>query len=130
MTIAFLFILSYRLIAMILKLKRIYDNAAEDDGYRVLVDRLWPRGIKKESAKVDLWEKNLAPTTELRKWFNHDLEKWDEFYRRYSEELAKNESYDSFMDSISSYPVVTLLFAAKDTAHNNAVVLRDVINKG
>ena len=115
---------------MILKLKRIYDSAAEDDGYRVLVDRLWPRGIKKESAKVDLWEKNLAPTTELRKWFNHDLEKWDEFYKRYSEELAKNESYDSFMESISSYPVVTLLFGAKDTAHNNAVVLRDVINKG
>lgn len=114
---------------MILKLKRIYDSAAEDDGYRVLVDRLWPRGIKKESAKVDLWEKNLAPTTELRKWFNHDLEKWEEFYRRYSEELAGNDSYESFVESVSSYPVVTLLFAAKDTAHNNAVVLRDMIQK-
>ena len=114
---------------MILKLKRIYDSAAEDDGYRVLVDRLWPRGIKKESSKVDLWEKNLAPTTELRKWFNHDLKKWEEFYRRYSEELAGNDSYESFVESVSSYPVVTLLFAAKDTAHNNAVVLRDVIQK-
>ncbi len=112
---------------MTLKLKRIYETPSEDDGYRVLVDRLWPRGIKKDAAKVDMWTKDLAPSTELRKWFGHDVEKWDEFHSRYSEELADNDAFGPFLTSISKYPVVTLLFGAKDTEHNNAVVLRDVI---
>lgn len=115
---------------MILKLKRIYEEASEDDGFRVLVDRLWPRGIKKESAKVDLWVKDLAPTTELRKWFNHDAAKWDEFHRHYCEELVNNEAFHSFLETIGDHPVVTLLFGAKDTAHNNAVVMRDLIQRG
>lgn len=115
---------------MILKLKRIYEEASEDDGFRVLVDRLWPRGIKKESAKVDLWVKDLAPTTELRKWFNHDAAKWDEFHRRYCEELVNNEAFHSFLETIGGHPVVTLLFGAKDTAHNNAVVMGDLIQRG
>ena len=115
---------------MILKLKRIYEEASEDDGFRVLVDRLWPRGIKKESAKVDLWVKDLAPTTEMRKWFNHDAEKWDELHRRYCEELVNNEAFHSFLETIGCHPVVTLLFGAKDTAHNNVVVMGDLIQRG
>lgn len=112
---------------MMIKLKRIYDTPSPDDGVRVLVDRLWPRGIKKENAKIDAWEKSLAPTTELRKWFGHDVEKWDEFRERYAKELVDNPSFADFAEKISKEAVVTLLFGAKDTIHNNAVVLKDVI---
>lgn len=114
---------------MDIKLKRIYEDASANDGYRVLVDRLWPRGIKKDNAKVDLWVKNLAPTTELRKWFAHDVEKWDVFKTRYSVELANNPEFNSFLQQIKDKPVITLLFGAKDVEHNNAVVMLEVLSK-
>lgn len=112
---------------MIIKTKRIYDIPSDEDGYRVLVDRLWPRGIKKENAKVDLWVKSLAPTTELRKWFAHDVDKWLEFNKRYSSELIGNPDLDSFVQQIKDKDVVTLLFGAKDVEHNNAVVMSEVL---
>lgn len=112
---------------MEIKLKRIYDEASESDGFRVLVDRLWPRGVKKDNARVDLWVKTIAPTTELRKWFNHDVSKWDEFCRRYKQELDTNPDFASFADTVSQHPVVTFLFGAKDTEHNNAVVLKQKV---
>lgn len=107
--------------------KRIYEAASESDGFRVLVDRLWPRGIKKENAHIDLWIKTIAPTTELRKWFSHDVSKWDEFKSRYTTELNKNEDFESFIQQLKDKSVVTLLFGAKDIEHNNAVVLADIL---
>lgn len=114
---------------MDLKLKRIYDIADDNDGYRVLVDRLWPRGIRKENARVDLWIKELAPTTELRRWFSHDITKWDEFYKRYRQELSANPAFGDFVSNVAQRPVVTLLFGAKDIEHNNAVVLADAVRE-
>lgn len=114
---------------MEIKLKRVYDAPLETDGYRVLVDRLWPRGIKKSDAKVDFWAKNIAPSTELRKWFAHDIAKWDEFTQRYKEELKTNDSFASFKKEVSSHSVVTILFAAKDTEHNNAVVVASLLKQ-
>lgn len=114
---------------MNIKIKRIYEEASPDDGYRVLVDRLWPRGIKKENAKVDLWVKNLAPTTELRKWFAHDVNKWSEFKTRYSVELSSNPEFNSFFQQIKDKASVTLLFGAKDVEHNNAAVMLQVLKR-
>lgn len=108
---------------MKISIKRIYDEPSEADGYRVLVDRLWPRGIKKDAAMVDLWAKNIAPSNELRKWFAHDVNKWGEFCKRYKQELENNDAFSRFSAEIQSKPAVTLLFASKDTEHNNAVVL-------
>lgn len=112
---------------MELKLKRIYEIPSETDGYRVLVDRLWPRGIKKENAMVDLWAKDIAPSSELRKWFAHDVSKWQEFSSRYKNELNDNPNFKDFINKISDKPVVTILFAAKDTEHNNAVVVSSIL---
>ena len=108
-------------------LKRIYETAAADDGYRVLVDRLWPRGISKEKAAIDLWIKDLAPSDELRKWFGHDIAKFEAFTIRYHQELLSNPALVTFLNHIKPYSVVTLLFAASDKTHNNAVVLRDML---
>lgn len=113
---------------MEVRIKRIYSAPSQDDGLRVLVDRLWPRGIKKENAHIDLWIKNIAPSTELRKWFSHDVNKWTEFQEKYKQELADNPSFDSFKEQIADKPVVTLLFGAKDEEHNNAVVLASLLN--
>lgn len=111
-----------------LSMKRVYDAPSKDDGFRILVDRLWPRGLSKEHAKVDLWEKDIAPTTGLRKWFNHDPEKWPEFKKRYRAELhANKESVDALRRTISDHAKVTLLYAAKDPRHNNTLVLVDVL---
>lgn len=110
---------------MEIRTKRIYDAADDRDGYRVLVDRLWPRGISKDKAHVDLWARDVAPTTGLRKWFNHDAAKWDEFRRRYAGELSANAAYDTFTDGLQGHEVVTLLYGARDTEHNNAVVLKE-----
>lgn len=108
-------------------IKRIYETASKNDGFRVLVDRIWPRGVSKEDAAIDYWAKDLAPTTELRKWFNHDPEKWDGFQQRYRKELAgRKAELDELVRKAGDGPV-TLLFAAKDTEHNQAVVLRDVL---
>jgi uncharacterized protein YeaO (DUF488 family) len=110
----------------VVRLKRVYDDASPDDGTRVLVDRLWPRGRSREAAKVDLWLKDLAPSDALRHWFNHDPERWPEFRKRYRAELAENsEGLETLRRLAAGKKPVTLLFAAKDVEHNNAVVLKE-----
>lgn len=110
-----------------IRIKRIYEEPSEDDGLRILIDRLWPRGISKERANLDRWEKDLAPTTELRHWFGHDPNKWDEFQERYRAELADKGEALTQIKRDASKGVVTLLYAAKDEEHNNAVVLKQYI---
>lgn len=109
-----------------IKTKRVHDKAARNDGVRVLVDRLWPRGISKDEARVDLWLKAIAPSNELRKWFNHDPERWDEFVQRYADELDEwQEVIEPVFEFLEKqHKTVTLLFAAKDQEHNNAVALQ------
>jgi uncharacterized protein YeaO (DUF488 family) len=106
-------------------LKRAYDPPSADDGVRVLVDRLWPRGLKKADARIDHWFKDLAPSTELRQWFAHDPERWEEFRRRYRAELAAQGERLAELRKLAREQPVTLIFAARDEAHNDAVVLRD-----
>lgn len=114
---------------MALRVKRVYDEPASDDGFRILVDRLWPRGLSKDKAHVDLWLKEIAPSNDLRKWFAHDPEKWDEFRRRYHDELAeRRELVEQVRQQMKQGPV-TLLYSAKDEAHNQAVALRDFLKK-
>lgn len=109
-------------------LKRVYEPRSERDGFRVLVDRLWPRGLLKGKARIDLWEKDIAPSNELRHWFNHQVEKWPEFYRRYTEELGgRSDEVHRFRRLLEEHAVVTLLYGAKDEEHNQAVVLRDFL---
>ena len=105
------------------KLKRIYEDADPGDGFRVLVDRVWPRGMTKQEAEIDLWIKDIAPSDDLRKWFGHDPERWDEFRRRYFQELdAMPERVDELRRKLTEGNA-TLLFGARDEAHNNAVAL-------
>ena len=106
------------------KIERIYESTALDGSYRVLVDRLWPRGISKERAALDEWNKEIAPTDELRKWFNHDPEKFPEFSRRYMKELDNNPAAAEAKNNWNKQSAVTLLYGAKDTEHNQAVVLK------
>ena len=108
-----------------IRIKRAYDPPAPDDGVRVLVDRLWPRGLKRSEAGVDVWLKKLAPSPGLRKWFGHDPSKWQEFQARYRAELAHNPAVEELRRLIEPGKNTTLLFAAKDTEHNNAVVLQE-----
>lgn len=110
-----------------LSIKRVYEEASKADGCRVLVDRLWPRGLKKEDAAVDEWAKGLAPTQELRKWFGHDPEKWKEFQKKYKAELKKNEAVKTFITDHKSEKHITLLYGAKDEEHNQATVLKDFL---
>ena len=110
-----------------LKLKRAYEAPAAADGTRVLVDRLWPRGLKKERAAFDLWAKDLAPSNELRKWFGHDPERWAEFKRRYTAELRQHTELLDDLRALALRGPVTLIYAARDEEHNEAVVLRDVL---
>lgn len=113
---------------MTIRIKRAYDPPSPEDGYRLLVDRLWPRGLSKESAQVDLWMRGVAPTTELRTWYGHEVDKWPEFRRRYEEELAEHgELLDLVRDIERHREKVTLLFGAKDQEHNQAVVLAEVL---
>ncbi len=108
-------------------IKRIYEPAQKEDGARILVDRVWPRGLSKDAAAVDHWARDLAPSTALRKWFGHDPAKWDEFQRRYREELEDRASeLNELIDAHGDGPM-TLLFGAKDVEHNQAVVLKDVL---
>jgi uncharacterized protein YeaO (DUF488 family) len=107
--------------------KRIYEQPARSDGKRVLVDRMWPRGLKREDAHIDAWIKGVAPSDALRRWFGHDPEKWAKFQARYIAELRKNAAVDELRETIASSKSVTLLFAAKDSLHNNAIVLRDFL---
>ncbi len=114
------------LVIMLFCIKRIYDPTDDADGYRVLIDRLWPRGISKEKADVAFWAKNLAPSTELRKWFSHDPERFTEFTRRYCLELAdKWEEAKTLCEAASPHRRITLLYAAQDVRCNHAVVLLD-----
>jgi uncharacterized protein YeaO (DUF488 family) len=107
--------------------KRVYEEPRKSDGKRILVDRLWPRGLRKAEAKVDLWLKEIAPSTALRKWFNHEPSKWEEFKKRYSIELEKNNEQVSLLEREVSAGRVTLVYGAKDQEHNGAVVLREFL---
>ncbi len=110
-----------------IRVKRIYDPLDRTDGARVLVDRLWPRGVRKEAAKLTLWLREIAPSTELRQWFGHDPARFAEFSRRYRAELrADNDAVDRLDDLVKAGPV-TLLYAARDTEHNEARVLADYL---
>lgn len=110
-----------------IKTKRIYDPPETGDGKRLLVDRLWPRGVAKETAHVDDWLKELAPSNELRTWFSHDPAKWDEFRSRYEQELQEHRELLVKLHREAEKKPVTLLYAAKDPEHNNAVVLKKLI---
>jgi len=113
-----------------IKVKRVYEPDSEDDGYRLLVDRLWPRGLTEETAGVDLWMRDVAPSTELRKWYGHEIDKWPEFRGRYEEELTHHgELLDLIRDIEQHRKTVTLLFGAKDEEHNEANVLAEVLKR-
>ena len=116
---------------MNIKIKRVYEQPGKDDGRRILVDRLWPRGLTKEKAGVDLWLKDVAPSTELRKWFGHDPERWEEFKERYRAELAEAGKMEVLRDIAerAREENVTLLFGAKDTKHNDARALEAFIRE-
>ena len=113
---------------MDIRTRRAYDGSADDDGYRVLIDRLWPRGVAKEDLELDEWCKDVAPSEALRKWFGHDPEKWDEFQKRYRRELDSNEACDALLKRARKAHI-TLIYGAKDEEHNNAVVLRDYLKE-
>jgi uncharacterized protein YeaO (DUF488 family) len=106
------------------KIKRVYESYSASDGYRVLVDRLWPRGVSKQKAKLDLWLKDAGPSNELRQWFNHDPAKYQEFEKRYFKELDKNPATAQLKDIIKDHPKVTLLYSAHDEQHNQAAALQ------
>ena len=111
-------------------IKRAYEPAAADDGFRVYIDRLWPRGLSHETFHYDLWDKEIAPTTELREWFHEDPDnRWTEFEKRYRNELLGNPSLKSLLDAIAGKPTVTLLYSSRDYEHNNAVVVKNVISE-
>ena len=111
-----------------IRIARVYQTPGKRDGWRVLVDRLWPRGLKKRAAQVDEWMKEVAPSNELRKWFGHKPERWVEFQKRYRTELAKNRGVIESLRSVErKHGTLTLLFGAKDQKHNQAVVLRDLL---
>jgi uncharacterized protein YeaO (DUF488 family) len=112
---------------MNIRIKRAYEEPAREDGERILVDRLWPRGLTKEKAKVDLWLKDVAPSTELRKWFAHDLAKWAEFRSCYLEELKRNQEQLSLLRQEAAKGTVTLVYGAKDREHNEAVILQRLL---
>lgn len=110
-----------------IKIKRVYDDVANNDGYRLLVDKIWPRGVSKEDAQLDEWNKELAPSSELRKWFDHDPEKFDEFTERYKKELKDKQDDLARIKEMSQDKRVCLLYGAKDEKHNQAVVLKEVL---
>ncbi len=113
---------------MTIRLRRVYEPRSDDDGYRVLVDRLWPRGLTKAAAHVDLWLRDIAPSTDLRKWYSHDLARWPEFQLRYGRELlVRGQLLDLLRDVEQHNELVTLLFAAHDPDHNEANVLAETL---
>ncbi len=114
---------------MSLKIKRVYDSPAVDDGVRVLVDRLWPRGLTKAAAELDVWLREIAPSDALRRWSAHDPAKWEEFRRRYHRELDQNDIPVARLAALAAKRRVTLLFAARDAARNNAVALRAYLER-
>jgi uncharacterized protein YeaO (DUF488 family) len=110
-----------------IRLKRAYDPPSAEDGERVLVDRLWPRGVRKSDAAIDRWLKEIAPSTELRRWFGHDPGRWSEFRRRYRRELSGHPEVVNELRALARKRPVTLIYAARDERHNEAVVLRDIL---
>jgi uncharacterized protein YeaO (DUF488 family) len=111
----------------VVKIKRIYERASKDDGKRILVDRLWPRGIKKDDAKLDEWLRDIAPSDSLRKWFGHDPKKWHEFKERYKKELKGKADIIARLEKDVKQGDVTLLYSARDEEHNNAVALMETL---
>ena len=109
------------------KLKRAYDPPSADDGRRILIDRLWPRGISKQRAAIDHWMKDIAPSTELRKWFGHDPARWDEFRRRYAKEVHQHAELLDQLRALARQGPITLVYSAHDEKHNDAVELRELI---
>ncbi|GER85063.1 MAG: DUF488 family protein [Thermogemmatispora sp.] len=119
--------------APLIRLKRVYEEAMESDGTRVLVERLWPRGLSRERARIDLWLKDVAPSDELRRWFAHDPQKFPEFRRRYEQELHDRETARAALAhllELARRGPLTLVYSARDSEHNNAVVLRDLLERG
>ena len=113
-----------------IQLKRIYDPPSELDGFRILVERLWPRGISKERAHIDLWLKEVAPSAELRKWFSHDPARWEEFQERYRKELEVNPAVEQLLHLLRKEAAVTFIFAAHDVQRNSATLLKGFIERG
>jgi uncharacterized protein YeaO (DUF488 family) len=110
-----------------IKTRRIYDKPDADDGFRILVDRIWPRGLKKNDVKIDLWQKDIAPSSAVRKWFNHDQRKWNEFKRRYYEELkGRKEIVKLFLEK-AEQGTITLLYSSKEEKYNNAIALKEYL---
>jgi uncharacterized protein YeaO (DUF488 family) len=116
--------------AVDVRLKRAYEPAASSDGHRVLIDRLWPRGVSRERAKLDEWERELPPSTELRQWFGHEPSRFEEFRRRYIDELRSRRPRLTELRRWARNGILTLVYAARDTEHNDAVVLADVLRRG
>lgn len=114
---------------MAVLVKRVYEPASKKDGYRILVDRLWPRGMKKEEAPIDQWLKEVAPSTALRKWYDHDPEKWEAFCKKYYAELMKSAAVDTLLAYIHQHKTVTLLFASREEQYNHALALQKFISK-
>ena len=112
-----------------IKLKRVYEAPSDDDGVRILVERLWPRGISKENAKVDEWLKEIAPSQELRKWFQHDPAKWEEFQERYRKELDQNQELLKELKRKARGKTVTFVYAASDEQRNSALLLKNYLSK-
>jgi uncharacterized protein YeaO (DUF488 family) len=112
----------------LIRIKRVYEEATEEDGFRILVDRLWPRGLSKKKARVDLWLKDIAPSDELRKWFSHDPKKWEAFRRKYELELkGKRDLLDRIRQAEKEHKVLTLLYSSKEKEHNNAIALSIIL---
>jgi uncharacterized protein YeaO (DUF488 family) len=115
---------------MDVRLKRVYELAASEDGYRVLIDRLWPRGVSRERAQLDEWERELAPSSELRQWFGHEPSRFEEFRRRYIEELRNERPRIAMLRRWARDGTLTLVYSARDIEHNDAVVLAEVLRRG
>lgn len=113
-----------------IKIKRAYDPASPSDGFRIYIDRLWPRGLSHETFHYDLWDKEIAPSTELREWFHADpANRWSDFSKKYVEELQNSPQFIQLKDIVKSKPVVTLLYSSHDESHNNAVVLEKILQQ-
>jgi uncharacterized protein YeaO (DUF488 family) len=112
---------------MTIKLKRVYEKACESDGYRILVDRLWPRGLSKDEVQIDVWLKDVAPSNQLRKWYSHDIGKWIDFKQHYFTELSMKEDLARLIIEKASINPVTLVYAARDQEHNSAIALKEYI---
>ena len=119
--------MSKKIVAENIKLKRAYDSARSGDGTRILIDRLWPRGVRKADAAIDLWAKDIAPSTALRKWFGHDPARWHEFRRRYSNEIHRHQDRLDELRALAQEGRITLVYAAHDEALNDAVILREIL---